>query len=159
RVGADRRPAPPGGPGPARGPAGNDARRTDDPGRGRGRLGGPSGSERRASPRGGAMIETNGDGRIAIIGGGLGGLAAARTLAARGYETVLFEKNPGLGGKAAVLERGGFRFDMGPTILTLPSVLARIFAEAGRTLRQELDLIPLDPQWRCFYPDGSVLDL
>ena len=98
-------------------------------------------------------------GRVGVIGGGLGGLAAACTLAARGYEVVLFEKNEWLGGKAAVHEAAGFRFDMGPTILTLPTVLARIFAEAGRDLADYLELIPLDPQWRCFYSDGSTLDL
>jgi phytoene desaturase len=96
---------------------------------------------------------------IGVIGGGLGGLAAACVLAARGHRVVLFESNSWLGGKAAVLRANGFRFDMGPTILTLPSVLARIFAEAGKDVRQELDLIPLDPQWRCFFNDGSVLDL
>jgi diapolycopene oxygenase len=96
---------------------------------------------------------------IGVIGSGLGGLAAAATLAARGYRVTLFERNPWLGGKAATLEAKGFRFDMGPTILTLPSVLGRIFAEAGRDLRRELDLVPLDPQWRCFYEDGSTLDL
>ncbi len=98
-------------------------------------------------------------GSIGVIGAGLGGLAAAATLAARGYRVTLFERNPWLGGKAAALEARGFRFDMGPTILTLPSVLGRIFAEAGRDLRRELDLVPLDPQWRCFYEDGSTLDL
>ena len=72
--------------------------------------------------------------RIGIIGGGLGGLASACTLAARGYSVVLFERNEWLGGKAAVLEQDGFRFDMGPTIVTLPSVLRRIFSEAGRDL-------------------------
>jgi diapolycopene oxygenase len=97
--------------------------------------------------------------RVAIIGGGLGGLSAACTLAARGHAVTLFEKNDWLGGKAAVLERDGFRFDMGPTILTLPGVLLRIFAEAGRRLEEELELVRLDPQWRCFYHDGSVLDL
>ncbi len=100
-----------------------------------------------------------GNGRIGVIGGGLGGLAAACTLAARGYEVILFEQNDWLGGKAAVHEQQGFRFDMGPTILTLPSVLARIFAEADRDIADYLDLIPLDPQWRCFYEDGSTLDL
>jgi phytoene desaturase len=96
---------------------------------------------------------------VAIIGGGLAGLAAACTLAARGHKVTLLEKNDWLGGKAAVLENAGFRFDMGPTILTLPSVLKRIFAEANRPLEEYLDLVPLDPQWRCFYNDGSVLDL
>ncbi len=94
-----------------------------------------------------------------MIGGGLGGLASACTLAARGYEVVLFERNEWLGGKAAVLSEGGYRFDMGPTILLMPSVLERIFCEAGRELADELDLVRLDPQWRSFFPDGSVLDL
>ena len=96
---------------------------------------------------------------VGVIGGGLGGLAAACTLAARGYEVVLFEKNPWLGGKAAVLEEQGFRFDMGPTILTVPRVLRRVFAEAKKDLESEVELVRLDPQWRCFFDDGSVLDL
>ena len=65
--------------------------------------------------------------RVAVIGSGLGGLSAACTLAARGYAVEVFEKNAWLGGKAAVLEEQGFRFDMGPTILIQPSVLRRIF--------------------------------
>ncbi len=96
---------------------------------------------------------------VAVVGGGLGGLAAACTLAARGHEVTLFERNDWLGGKAAILEGDGFHFDMGPTILTLPSVLRRIFAEADRDITEYLDLIPLDPQWRCFFEDGSTLDL
>jgi phytoene desaturase len=104
-------------------------------------------------------MDEYGAGRIGVVGGGLGGLASACTLAARGYEVVLFDKNEWLGGKAAVHRDGGFRFDMGPTILLMPSVLRRIFAEAGRNLGDELDLIPLDPQWRSFFDDGSTLDL
>ncbi|MDB6029988.1 MAG: phytoene desaturase [Verrucomicrobiales bacterium] len=96
---------------------------------------------------------------IAVVGGGLGGLAAACTLAARGHEVTLFERNSWVGGKAAVLHREGFRFDMGPTILTLPSVLQRIFAEAGREMSDYLELMPLDPQWRCFFEDETTLDL
>lgn len=96
---------------------------------------------------------------IGIIGAGLGGLSAACTLAARGHEVVVFEANPWLGGKAAYLEGAGFRFDMGPTILTLPSVLRRIFAEAGRDVSDYLNLVRLDPQWRSFFDDGSRLDL
>ncbi len=66
--------------------------------------------------------------RVGVVGGGLGGLAAACVLAARGHAVTLFEKSPWLGGKAAVLQEQGYRFDMGPTILTLPSVLKRIFS-------------------------------
>ncbi len=97
--------------------------------------------------------------RVAIIGSGLGGLSAACTLAARGYEVEVFEKNPWLGGKAAVLQEQGFRFDMGPTILIMPSVLNRVFCEAGRRMSDYLAMVQLDPQWRCFFDDGSVLDL
>ena len=99
------------------------------------------------------------EGTVGIVGAGLGGLAAACTLAARGHRVTLFDKNPWLGGKAAVWEDQGFRFDMGPTILTVPRVLERVFAEAGRDMHEELDLVRLDPQWRCFYEGGSVLDL
>lgn len=105
------------------------------------------------------VMRRSNDERMGVIGGGLGGLAAACTLAARGHRVTLFERNPWLGGKAAILEQEGFRFDMGPTILIMPSVLRRIFADAGRDLDDYLDLIPLDPQWRCFYEDGSRLDL
>ena len=96
---------------------------------------------------------------IGVIGGGLAGLAAACTSAARGHKVTLFEKNEWVGGKAAVHQQDGFRFDMGPTILTLPSVLKRIFREANRNLEDYMELVALDPQWRCFFEDGSVLDL
>jgi phytoene desaturase len=96
---------------------------------------------------------------VGVVGAGLGGLAAACTLAARGHKVTLFEKNGWTGGKAAVLSDGGFRFDMGPTILTVPKVLARVFAEAGRKMEDYLDLRRIDPQWRCFFDDGAVLDL
>ncbi|RYD37244.1 MAG: phytoene desaturase [Verrucomicrobiaceae bacterium] len=96
---------------------------------------------------------------IGIIGGGLGGLSAACVLAARGHRVILFERNDWLGGKAAQLTGHGFRFDMGPTIVTIPSVLRRIFEEAGARMEDYLKLVRLDPQWRCFFEDGSVLDL
>ncbi|HEX8199199.1 MAG TPA: phytoene desaturase family protein, partial [Isosphaeraceae bacterium] len=71
----------------------------------------------------------------------------------------VYDKNPWLGGKAAVLSDQGFRFDMGPTILTVPRVLTRIFAEAGVRIEDRLDLVRLDPQWRCFFDDGTRIDL
>jgi diapolycopene oxygenase len=97
--------------------------------------------------------------RVGVIGSGLAGLAAACTLAARGHQVQVFEKNAWLGGKAAQLKGSGFRFDMGPTILIQPSMLRKIFAEAGRDLEKYLGMVRLDPQWRCFFDDGSVIDL
>ena len=103
-------------------------------------------------------------GKVVIIGGGLGGLAAACVAAARGHKVTLLERNSWLGGKAAELHLNGpagenFRFDMGPTILTVPRVLRRIFAEAGRNQAADLPLIRLDPQWRCFFEGGTQIDL
>jgi len=96
---------------------------------------------------------------VIVVGSGLAGLSTACTLAARGYSVTVVEKNEWLGGKAALLEDKGYRFDMGPTILTLPSVLRRVFTEAGRKLEDYLDMVRLDPQWRCFFEDGSQFDL
>ena len=106
---------------------------------------------------------------VVVIGGGLAGLSAACVLGARGHRVTLIDKNDWVGGKAAVLESDGFRFDMGPTILTLPSVLKRIFAEAGEDVADHIEMLELDPQWRCFFEgsgtagaidqENSVLDL
>ena len=97
--------------------------------------------------------------RVGVIGSGLAGLSAACTLAARGHEVEVFEKNSWLGGKAAQLQEQGFRFDMGPTILIQPSVLRKIFAEAGKSLDDYVKMVRLDPQWRCFFEDGATIDL
>ena len=97
--------------------------------------------------------------KVAVIGSGLAGLASACTLAARGYQVEVFEKNPWLGGKAAQLTGEGFRFDMGPTILIQPSMLRKLFEEAGRRAEDYIPMVRLDPQWRCFFEDGTRLDL
>ncbi len=97
--------------------------------------------------------------KVGVIGSGLAGLAAACTLAARGHAVDVFEKNAWLGGKAAQLQENGFRFDMGPTILIQPSMLRKIFAEAGRNLDDYVTMVRLDPQWRCFFDNGATIDL
>ncbi len=97
--------------------------------------------------------------RVGIIGSGLAGLSAACTLAARGHKVSVFEKNDWIGGKAAQLNEAGFRFDMGPTILIQPSMLRKIFAEAGRDLDDYITMVRLDPQWRCFFDNGQTIDL
>ncbi|MEM1227263.1 MAG: phytoene desaturase family protein [Planctomycetota bacterium] len=104
---------------------------------------------------------------VVVVGGGLAGLSSACVLAARGHQVTLCEKNEWVGGKAAQHCTEGYRFDMGPTILTLPSVLRQVFAEAGRSIDDYIEMIPLDPQWRCFFEghagspstSNTVLDL
>lgn len=96
---------------------------------------------------------------VVVIGGGLAGLAAACELAARGARVTLVERNRHLGGKMNVLSERGFTFDMGPTILTMPDVLRGIISRSGRRVEEYIDLVRLDPQWRCLYEDGTKIDL
>ena len=69
--------------------------------------------------------------RIAVVGGGLGGISAAASLAAEGFPVALFEKNAHLGGKLNQLELAGFRFDLGPSILILPQIFRALFERVG----------------------------
>jgi len=97
--------------------------------------------------------------KVLIVGGGLAGLSCAVELASLGARVTLIEKNAHLGGKMNVLTEGGFTFDMGPTILTLPQVLRGIVRRTGRKVEDYINLINLNPQWRCHYEDGTVIDL
>ena len=69
---------------------------------------------------------------VSVIGGGLGGLSAAISLAAAGRHVRVFEKNKRLGGKLNIMKREGFRFDMGPSILSLPHVFRELFTRARK---------------------------
>lgn len=97
--------------------------------------------------------------KVLIVGGGLAGLSCSVELASLGARVTLVEKNAHLGGKMNVLSEGGFTFDMGPTILTLPQVLRGIIRRTGRKVEDYINLINLVPQWRCHYEDGTVIDL
>jgi diapolycopene oxygenase len=112
-----------------------------------------------------AHTTSNASPHILIIGGGLAGLASAvETLSLNTNARVtLIERNAHLGGKMNLLTestpRGTFTFDMGPTIITLPQVLRGIVRRSGRVVEDYINFINLDPQWRCFYEDGEVLNL
>lgn len=95
---------------------------------------------------------------IIIIGGGLGGLSAAIHLAAAGRRVVLFEKNERVGGKLNLLEGGGYTFDTGPSLVTMPWVLRSVIETAGARLEDELHLIQLDRSCRYHWADGEHFD-
>ena len=95
---------------------------------------------------------------VAIIGAGVGGMAAGIRLAVRGYRVQIFERNAQVGGKLNLVERDGWRFDTGPSLLTMPDVARDLFAAADASLDEELELLPLDPICRYVYPDGIVFD-
>jgi phytoene desaturase len=95
--------------------------------------------------------------RVAVIGAGLGGLSCAARLARAGYAVDLFEQGPRVGGKADTVSIAGFRFDTGPSLLTLVPVFDQLFAEAGERRQDWVRFIPLAPICHYFYPDGTVL--
>ena len=97
--------------------------------------------------------------RVAIIGAGLGGMSAAISLRAAGYEVEVFEKNAQMGGKLNVLEQDGYTFDLGPSIFTLPAIFEDLFQRAGKKMADYVQLDSVTPHWRNFFEDGTVLDL
>jgi phytoene desaturase len=100
--------------------------------------------------------------RTTVIGAGLGGLAAAIHLAAEGREVTVFDSRKSTGGKAGeiVLSDGNrhWRFDKGPSLLTLPNVLDDLFKAAGKHREDYLEIVPLDPITRYWFPDGSRVE-
>lgn len=95
-------------------------------------------------------------GSVAIIGGGIAGLATAALLAVEGYEVELFEQGDNVGGRAGSLSSGGFRFDTGPSWYLMPEVFDHFFHLFGSSTEQELDLRVLEPAYRVFYEGGEV---
>lgn len=98
------------------------------------------------------------DRKVAIIGSGFGGLAAALRLQASGFETVLFEARDKPGGRAYVYERDGFVFDGGPTVITAPEAFEDLFEAAGRRLSDYVEFLPVQPFYRLLWSDGDSFD-
>lgn len=90
-----------------------------------------------------------------VIGGGLGGLATAVRLAAGGWRVTVFEQGPRLGGKMNTFEREGFRFDTGPSLITMPWVFEELFEAAGSSLSRHVKLTPVRPLADYVYADGT----
>lgn len=95
--------------------------------------------------------------RVAVIGAGLGSLATAIRLAGAGWKVDLFEQLPGPGGKANSEQVGAFRFDTGPSLLTMPWVFDALFAAVGKRREDYLEFIPLEIICKYFWDDGMVL--
>ncbi|MBX3010209.1 MAG: phytoene desaturase [Caldilineaceae bacterium] len=96
---------------------------------------------------------------IVIIGAGIGGLSTAIRLAAAGQAVTVVEQNAQVGGKMSQWVADGFRWDTGPSVITMRPVLEELFQSAGRQLTDYLTLQPVEPLTRYFYADGTYLDL
>lgn len=98
--------------------------------------------------------------RVVVVGAGVGGLAAAVRLAALGHRVTVLEQAERVGGKLGLLEQDGFRFDTGPSLLTMPFALEETFAASGRDglLADHLELVRVEPICRYRFPDGSGFD-
>jgi phytoene desaturase len=99
-----------------------------------------------------------GDKRVAVVGSGFGGLAVAIRLQTAGFRTTVFERSDQPGGRAYVYRDGGFVFDAGPTVITAPHCLEELFTEAGRTMADYVELLPVSPFYRLVWDDGDAFD-
>ncbi len=96
---------------------------------------------------------------VLIIGGGLGAISAAISLAGEKYTVKLYEKNSHLGGKLNHSFLEGFKFDLGPSILTMPHILEKLFQTHGREMEDYIRTEKLELEWKCFFEDGKIFDL
>ncbi|MFN8125812.1 MAG: phytoene desaturase family protein [Candidatus Nanopelagicales bacterium] len=96
---------------------------------------------------------------VVVIGAGLGGLSAALRLAGAGRQVTVLERQDIPGGRAGRIVDSGYTFDTGPTVLTMPELVGDALAAVGEEMSDWLDLRPLDPIYRTYYPDGSQLDV
>jgi phytoene desaturase len=95
---------------------------------------------------------------VAVIGAGFGGLSAAVRLQAQGFNVTIFEKNERVGGHAYQIKKNGYTFDMGPSLITAPDVIQKVFATAGRRVEDYLELHHLDPYYRIYFHDKTYID-
>ncbi len=93
--------------------------------------------------------------RAVVIGAGLGGLAAAMRLGAKGYRVTVLDRLDRAGGRGSSITVAGHRFDLGPTIVTMPSVFEDLWAACGRDFHADVTLVPMDPFYEIRWPDGS----
>ena len=95
---------------------------------------------------------------VIVIGAGPGGLAIAILLASAGMRVRIFERLPVVGGRTSTIQADGFRFDLGPTFFLYPRVLDEIMRVAGTSLRDEMEMVRLDPQYRIEFGDGARIE-
>lgn len=90
-----------------------------------------------------------------VIGAGLGGLSAAMRLGSKGYSVTVIDRLDRVGGRGSSITKNGFRFDLGPTILTVPQIFEQLWKDCGKDFAADVELVPLDPFYEIRWQDGS----
>ncbi|MFM7145477.1 MAG: FAD-dependent oxidoreductase, partial [Actinomycetales bacterium] len=122
-----------------------------------------AGSLARWLPTGGPRTVTGPSDEVVVVGAGLAGLSAAMRLAGAGRSVTVVEREAVPGGRAGRVDlhgaSGTYHVDTGPTVLTMPDLIADCFDALGENMADWLTLEPVAPLYRAFYPDGSILNV
>ena len=97
--------------------------------------------------------------KVVIIGAGIGGIATASYLARAGYDVHVYEKLDYLGGRAGVLDKDGFHFDIGPSWYLMPEVFEHFFELMGTTTKDQLELIKLKNSYKVYFGTGDPITI
>jgi phytoene desaturase len=97
--------------------------------------------------------------KVAIIGSGFSSFSAASTLAAKGIDVHIFEKNETVGGRSRQFSESGFKFDMGPSWYWMPEIFERFFNNFGHSASDFYELKKLDPSFKIFFGKKDALDI
>ncbi|PQM60366.1 MAG: phytoene desaturase [Rhodobacteraceae bacterium] len=92
---------------------------------------------------------------VVVIGAGFGGLAVAMRMGAKGYKVTVVDKLDTVGGRGSSIEKGGHRFDLGPTIITMPHLLEELWEFCGKRFSDFVDLRAKTPFYTIIFPDGT----
>ncbi len=96
--------------------------------------------------------------KIIVIGSGFGGISASLRLKAKGYDVILLEKHPDLGGRARVFRKGNFTYDGGPTVITAPHLFEELFELFNKKLSDYVEIVPMSLWYRFVFNDGQSFD-
>ena len=96
--------------------------------------------------------------KVAVVGSGFGGLAAAIRLQAQGFATTIYENRDKPGGRAYRYEIDGFKFDASPTVVTVPDCLEELFGASGKKHERLCRAYACGAFYRLYWEDGTVFD-
>ena len=95
--------------------------------------------------------------KVCIIGAGIGGLSAALRLAHSGFDVTVYEQNNNVGGKVNLIEKDGYRFGTGASLLTMPFVIEELFRDSGEEIDEHLKFVKLDVLCKYHFVNSETI--